>query len=120
MLIFIENYNLILQNLQRSHPTAEKSYVGEYIKIIAETDQHHREITQIFTDKKLEYFVIQPINNKPLKLVIKGLPVTAKWDEIKSDLTEKGIEVEKVAQLRQWKTKNPLPKKIHGIEITRG
>ncbi|GFR12698.1 hypothetical protein TNCT_417911 [Trichonephila clavata] len=92
MLRFTENYSLILQDLKSAHPTAEKSYVGEYLKITAETDERHWEITQIFTDENLEYFVIQPINNRPLKLVIKGLPVTAKSDEIKNDLTEKGIK----------------------------
>ncbi|GFR26484.1 hypothetical protein TNCT_470031 [Trichonephila clavata] len=96
MLKFTENYNLILQDLQRSHPMAEKSYVGEYKKIITETDEHDREITQIFTDKKLDYFVIQPINNRLLNLIIKGLPVTAKCDEIKNDLTEKDIKLKRL------------------------
>ncbi|GFQ76299.1 hypothetical protein TNCT_113471 [Trichonephila clavata] len=72
-------------------------YVGDYIKITPETDGHPREITQIITDKNLEYYVIQPTNNRPLKLVIKGLPVKANCDEIKNDLIEKGIKVEKVA-----------------------
>ncbi|GFR00999.1 nucleic-acid-binding protein from transposon X-element [Trichonephila clavata] len=116
MLRFTENYNLIFQDLQTSHPTAEKSYVGDYIKIIAKTDERHREITQIFTNKNLEYYVIQSINNRPLKLVIKGLPVTAKCDEIKNDLIEKEIKVEKFAQLTM-ENKKSTP--IYLIEITR-
>ncbi|GFY50445.1 hypothetical protein TNIN_374311 [Trichonephila inaurata madagascariensis] len=101
MMRFSENYNLILQDLQRTHPTAEKQYLGEYIKIMAETIEPRREITNILTDKKIQFLVIQPIDNRPLKLVIKGLPVSTTIEEIKNDLINQGIKVERVAQLGQ-------------------
>ncbi|GFX41637.1 hypothetical protein TNCV_3110331 [Trichonephila clavipes] len=90
-----------IEDLQLSRPSAKKTYVGDYIKIIAETEDHHREITRILTDKKLEYYAFQPVNNRPLTLVIKGLPVTTECDEIKRDISEKRIKVEKVVQMRQ-------------------
>ncbi|GFY67094.1 transposon Ty3-G Gag-Pol polyprotein [Trichonephila inaurata madagascariensis] len=55
--------------------------------------------------------------NRIPKLVLKGLPATTDADDIKNDLLEKGIKVEKVTQLRQFKTKMPQP--IYMMEISR-
>ncbi|GFU22717.1 nucleic-acid-binding protein from transposon X-element [Trichonephila clavipes] len=86
-------------------------------KIQAESSDHHREITQFLTDKGCQDYVTDPPANRPLKLVIKGLLATTEPEEIKKDLIDQGIKIEKIAQLRQFKTKSPLP--IFMIEITR-
>ncbi|GFX03215.1 probable RNA-directed DNA polymerase from transposon X-element [Trichonephila clavipes] len=114
----LEEYNLILQDIHRTHPTATNTHIGGYIKIQAESADHHREITKFLTDKKVQYYVTDPPStNRPLKLVIKGLLATTDPEDIKKDLIDQGIKIEKVAQLRQFKTKSPLP--IFMLEITR-
>ncbi|GFT72678.1 uncharacterized protein TNCV_755831 [Trichonephila clavipes] len=55
--------------------------------------------------------------NRPLKLVIKGLPEDVEPEDVKKDLISKGINVEKVAQLKKFATKARLP--LFLIEITR-
>ncbi|GFR12537.1 uncharacterized protein TNCT_532421 [Trichonephila clavata] len=112
-----DKYNQILQELLRTHPTATNSYYNGYIKIQAETLDHHREITTYLTAQKVEYFVNDPVANKPLKLVIKGLPASTKVEDIKSDLIAKGINIDKVAQLKKFADKTPLP--IYMIEVVR-
>ncbi|GFQ69702.1 uncharacterized protein TNCT_140391 [Trichonephila clavata] len=110
-------YTQILQELHRTHPTATNSYFNGYIKIQAETPDHHREITNYLTTQKVEYFVTDPIANRPLKLVIKGLPADTKIEDIKADLISKGIKIDKVAQLKRFSDKTPLP--IFMIEVVR-
>ncbi|GFT45293.1 probable RNA-directed DNA polymerase from transposon BS [Trichonephila clavipes] len=117
MMKLFPEYNLILQEIHRTHPTATNTHIGGYIKIQAESSDHHREITQFLTDKGCQYYVTDPPANRPLKLVIKGLLATTEPEEIKKDLIDQGIKIEKIAQLRQFKTKSPLP--IFMIEITR-
>ncbi|GFQ69700.1 uncharacterized protein TNCT_140381, partial [Trichonephila clavata] len=117
MMKLFNNYNLVLQNLHKTHPTATNTHVGGYIKIQAENETHHREITKMLTEKNIQYYAIDPPENRPLKLVIKGLLATTQPEEIKADLISKGVKIEKVAQLRQFQTKSPLP--IYTIEITR-
>ncbi|GFR01423.1 uncharacterized protein TNCT_297161 [Trichonephila clavata] len=117
MMKLYSNYNLVLQSLHKTHPTATNTHVGGYIKIQAENETHHREITKMLTEKNIQYYAIDPPENRPLKLVIKGLLATTQPEEIKADLISKGIKIEKVAQLRQFQTKSPLP--IFMIEITR-
>ncbi|GFR01913.1 uncharacterized protein TNCT_238441 [Trichonephila clavata] len=54
MMKHFNEYNLILQNLHKTHPTATNTHVGGYIKIQAESEKHHREITQMLTEKKIQ------------------------------------------------------------------
>ncbi|GFR08060.1 uncharacterized protein TNCT_545391 [Trichonephila clavata] len=110
-------YSQILQELHRTHPTATNNYFNGYIKIQAETPDHHREITEYLTSQKVEHFVTDPIANRPLKLVIKGLPADTKIENIKTDLILKGIKIDKVAQLNRFSAKTPLP--IFMIEVIR-
>ncbi|GFY08293.1 PRE_C2HC domain-containing protein [Trichonephila clavipes] len=58
---------------------------------------------------KEQFYVIDPPDSRPLKVVIKGLPISTEINEIQDDLTSQGFSVEKVAQLTRSKTKAPLP-----------
>ncbi|GFV62662.1 probable RNA-directed DNA polymerase from transposon X-element [Trichonephila clavipes] len=111
------DYNLLLQEIHRTHPTAKNTHMKGYFKIEAETEDHHREITAYLTGKSVGYYVINPPENRPLKLVIKGLPEDVEPEDVKKDLISKGINVEKVAQLKKFATKARLP--LFLIEITR-
>ncbi|GFY26526.1 uncharacterized protein TNCV_2878561 [Trichonephila clavipes] len=118
-------YNLILQEIHRTHPTATNTHVGGWIKIQAENSDHHREkkITLFLSDKKCQYYVTDPPANRPLKVVIKGLLATTDPEEIKKDLIEQGINIVKIAQLRQFKTNditndnNDITNKVQGINL---
>ncbi|GFY34143.1 probable RNA-directed DNA polymerase from transposon X-element [Trichonephila clavipes] len=110
-------YNLILQELHRSYPTATNTHTRGYIKIEAQSADDHRNITNYLKEKQLEHYVIEPPSTRPLKLVIKGLPDNIDPVDIKNDLVAKGINIVKIAQLRKFITKTPLP--IYMIEIER-
>ncbi|GFW43845.1 uncharacterized protein TNCV_2854781 [Trichonephila clavipes] len=60
MMKLFPEYNLILQEIHRTHPTATNTHVGGYIKIQSESSDHHREITSFLTDKKVQYYVTDP------------------------------------------------------------
>ncbi|GFU02606.1 uncharacterized protein TNCV_3755211 [Trichonephila clavipes] len=77
----------------------------------------HGDITNYLKEKQLEHYVIETPSTRPLKLVIKGLPETIEPEDIKNDLISKGINILKVAQLKKFVTKTPLP--IYMIEIAR-
>ncbi|GFQ99766.1 hypothetical protein TNCT_663331, partial [Trichonephila clavata] len=62
-----QDYNLILQQIYKTHPTATNTHINGFIKIQPQTPDHHREITEFLTAKKVEYFVTDPLANRPLK-----------------------------------------------------
>ncbi|GFW70864.1 uncharacterized protein TNCV_3366141 [Trichonephila clavipes] len=113
----IDSYNLVLQDLHRKYPTATNTHTKGYIKIEAQTENDHNEIINYLKDKNLEFYVIEPPLSRPLKLVIKGLPVDIDPEDIKNDLISKGIKIVKTIQLKRFITKTPLP--IYMIEIAR-
>ncbi|GFV94190.1 uncharacterized protein TNCV_4463171 [Trichonephila clavipes] len=112
-----DSYNLVLQDLHRNFPTATNTHAKGYIKIEAQNEKDHDEITKFLKDKNLEFYTIEPPITRPLKLVIKGLPVDIDPEDIKNDLISKGIKIVKTTQLKRFVSKTPLP--IFMIEIER-
>ncbi|GFU45538.1 uncharacterized protein TNCV_4774461 [Trichonephila clavipes] len=70
----INSYNLILQELHRSYPTATNTHMRGYIKIEAQSSDDHRDITNYLKEKNLEHYVIVPPSTRPLKLSSKASP----------------------------------------------
>ncbi|GFX65483.1 nucleic-acid-binding protein from transposon X-element [Trichonephila clavipes] len=103
------NYRQIVKNLNKDFPDCEVKLAGKYFKIFCKSSDEHRIVTEYLKEKSEEFYVIDPPNSRPLKIVIKGLPISTEIDEIQEDLTSQGFSVEKVAQLTRSKTKSPLP-----------
>ncbi|GFY10374.1 nucleic-acid-binding protein from transposon X-element [Trichonephila clavipes] len=82
---------------------------GKYFKIFCKSPDKHRIVTDYLKEISEEFYVIDPPDSRPLKVVIKGLPISTEIDEIQEDLTSQGFSVEKVVQLTRSKTKSPLP-----------
>ncbi|GFT41908.1 hypothetical protein TNCV_1667581 [Trichonephila clavipes] len=76
---------------------------------MASTTDEHREITTLLKSKGEEFYVVPALADRPLKVVIKGLPKSTATADIKADLLEQGVPVMKVSQLTQRKSKFPLP-----------
>ncbi|GFS81557.1 nucleic-acid-binding protein from transposon X-element [Trichonephila clavipes] len=98
-----------MQEVTRKWPKSRSKLSGEYLKILASTADEHREITAFLTEKEEEFHVIDPIEVRPQKVVIKGLPISTDIDAIRADMTERGFNVIKVAQLTKAKSKFKLP-----------
>ncbi|GFT18317.1 hypothetical protein NPIL_532141, partial [Nephila pilipes] len=71
MLRLTADYNLILQNIQKIAPLSINKLSGNYIKILPDSSDEHREITKYLKEKNAEYCITQPQNMRPQKVVIK-------------------------------------------------
>ncbi|GFT45113.1 nucleic-acid-binding protein from transposon X-element [Trichonephila clavipes] len=112
-----DNYKIIIKNLNKDFPNCDVKLAGKYIKIFTQSSDEHRIVTAYLKEKSEEFYVIYPPDSRPLKIVIKGLPVSTEIGEIQADLTSQGFCVVKVAQLTRSKTKSPLP--IFMVELDR-
>ncbi|GFV24544.1 uncharacterized protein TNCV_814281 [Trichonephila clavipes] len=102
-----KNYNLILQEINRSYPNTINKNTGNYIRIQPATAEDQEKIKHLLIIKKADHCVIE--HPKIIKAVIKGLPASTSITDIETDLKAKGFDVEKIAQLRKFATKSPLP-----------
>ncbi|KAG8175772.1 hypothetical protein JTE90_029257 [Oedothorax gibbosus] len=55
------------------------------------------------------YYITTPVDHRPIKVLIKGLPRNTSIEVVKNELTNNSFEVEKVAQLRSFRDRTPLP-----------
>ncbi|GFS92085.1 nucleic-acid-binding protein from transposon X-element [Trichonephila clavipes] len=109
MLRYKNNFNLILQHFNRKYPDSVNKLTGEYIKITAASIDQHGEITKELKEKGEEFYAVPSPGDRPLKMVLKGLPSNSDIDDIKNNLANQGLPVMKVVQLTQRKSKFPLP-----------
>ncbi|GFT04056.1 hypothetical protein TNCV_3346101 [Trichonephila clavipes] len=83
MLRYKNNFNLILQHLNRKYPDSVNKLTGEYIKITAASIDQHGEITKELKEKGEEFYAVPSPGDRPLKMVLKGLPSNSDIDDIK-------------------------------------
>ncbi|GFW29803.1 nucleic-acid-binding protein from transposon X-element [Trichonephila clavipes] len=102
------NYREIIKNLNEDFPDCSQAS-REVFKNFCKTSDEHRVVTDHLREINEQFYVIDPPDSRPLKVVIKGLPISTEINEIQDDLTSQGFNVEKVAQLTRSKTKAPLP-----------
>ncbi|GFV84988.1 uncharacterized protein TNCV_838621 [Trichonephila clavipes] len=82
---------------------------GEFIKLITNDMEEYHALTNFLEeDKDFEFYSLKPKPIKPIKIVIKGLPIFTKTHEIQSNLKEE-LTIENVSQLISKKTKTALP-----------
>ncbi|GFY77985.1 nucleic-acid-binding protein from transposon X-element [Trichonephila inaurata madagascariensis] len=117
MLRIVKNYNLTVQEINRKFPATVNKMTGNYIKVQPGSIEDHRDITAMLEERKAEHYVIEPLANRPIKVVIKRLPNLTDVADTEADLVKKGFAIEEVAQLRKFSTKAPLL--IFMVEIRR-
>lgn len=83
--------------------------IADGIKIQPETTEDYRKLTKHFDNEKIEYHTYQLLQDKELKIVIRGLPYSTITDEIKDDLEEKGFNPTRITQMSHKITKAPMP-----------
>ncbi|GFX64573.1 uncharacterized protein TNCV_2688471 [Trichonephila clavipes] len=88
-----KNYNLILQEINRSYPNTINKNTGNYIRIQPATAEDQKKIKHLLIFKKADHYVIE--HPKIIKAVIKGLPASTNITDIESDLKAKGFDVKK-------------------------
>lgn len=82
---------------------------GKFVKIYPQDAEQFRVVQSILISKEVKCFAISPQGTKPFKIIIKGIPSEIPIEEVKDELIRLGYDVVKVAQLRRYSDKSPLP-----------
>ncbi|GFS85349.1 nucleic-acid-binding protein from transposon X-element [Trichonephila clavipes] len=98
-----------MKTLNDIHPELRSKLTGEYIKLYSDTEEERRELMFKLDELEYQYFAIKPKAERPIKVVIKGLPRDSNPQDIQNDLMELGYTVDNVSQLIGRITKQPLP-----------
>ncbi|GFX61631.1 nucleic-acid-binding protein from transposon X-element [Trichonephila clavipes] len=98
-----------MKTLNDIYPELRSKLTGEYIKLLTDTDEERRELLHKLDELEFQNFAIKPKAERPIKVVIKGLPRNSNPKDIENDLVELGYTVDKVSQLIGRISKQPLP-----------
>ncbi|GFW03886.1 nucleic-acid-binding protein from transposon X-element [Trichonephila clavipes] len=106
----VKNYREQLKKINENFPNIKIKTAGEYIKLFPKTEEEKRSLTHFLElDEEYQFYVTQPKENKPLKVVLKGLPHVSLPEDIQIDLKALGYTIISCSQLISKRTKLELP-----------
>ncbi|GFW84050.1 hypothetical protein TNCV_1662171 [Trichonephila clavipes] len=96
--------------MNENFPNITIKTAGEYIKLFPKTEEEKRSLTHFLElDEEYQFYVTQPKENKPLKVVLKGLPRVSLPEDIQIDLEALGYTIISCSQLISKRKKLELP-----------
>ncbi|GFU14815.1 nucleic-acid-binding protein from transposon X-element [Trichonephila clavipes] len=80
-------------------PKIRSKMTGEYFKLYCDTHDQYHELLTFLEKIQYQFYSIKLKSERPIKVVIKGLPKKAKPEDIHNDLIDLGFTVDRVSQL---------------------
>ncbi|GBN51190.1 hypothetical protein AVEN_8507-1, partial [Araneus ventricosus] len=110
MLRYNDDYLKILTDIRKVCGQTENKFSNGLVKIFPTSWEHHTQISNHCRAQGYDFHIIQPVNKRPVKVVIKDLPTRHDPEDIKTYLKDElKFPVEKVTQLSKLRTREPLP-----------
>ncbi|GFS91121.1 nucleic-acid-binding protein from transposon X-element [Trichonephila clavipes] len=108
MLFVEENYKIQMSAITKEFPKIRSRLTGDFLKLYTDSSEERRLVVQLLKKLKFQFYAIKAKADRPIKVVIKGLPRTIKPEEIKEDVELLRYTPEKVNQLVGRTTKCAL------------
>ncbi|GFV39754.1 hypothetical protein TNCV_869291 [Trichonephila clavipes] len=109
MLLITDDLRFHTKTLVGKMPALRIKAAGKYVKLYTDTQPQHDTLKQLLEVLKYPFYTFTPKHERPIKVVLKGLPRSTTTAEIKSDLLDLGYTINKVTQLTGNITKQLLP-----------
>ncbi|GFW94006.1 probable RNA-directed DNA polymerase from transposon X-element [Trichonephila clavipes] len=104
-----KNYKAQMAAITKEFPKIRSRLTGEFLKLYTDSAEERRMAVQLLKKLKFQFYAIKSKAERPIKVVIKGLPRNTNSEEIKQDLELLGYTPDRVNQLIGRKNKRPLP-----------
>ncbi|GFY62447.1 hypothetical protein TNIN_146041 [Trichonephila inaurata madagascariensis] len=96
MLKITDDFRTHMKLLTTKMPYIRSKKTGQYIKLYTDTfDQRHK-LNTLLENAKFPHYTITPKTQRPIKVVIKGLPHDASTTGITNDLIDLGFTVDRI------------------------
>ncbi|GFX27018.1 nucleic-acid-binding protein from transposon X-element [Trichonephila clavipes] len=112
IMLFIDeelSYKAQMAAISKEFPKIRSRLTGEYLKLYTDTAEERRSAVQLLKKLKYQFYTFKSKAERPIKVVIKGIPRNTDPEEIKQDLELLGYTPDRVNQLIGRKTKRTLP-----------
>ncbi|GFU55605.1 nucleic-acid-binding protein from transposon X-element [Trichonephila clavipes] len=102
-----KNYKTQMAAITKEFPKIRSCLTGEFLKLYTDSAEERRMAVQLLK-LKFQFYTLKSKAERPIKVVIKGLPRNTNPEEIKQDLELLGYTPDRVNQLIGRKNKRPL------------
>ncbi|GFU35928.1 RNA-directed DNA polymerase from mobile element jockey [Trichonephila clavipes] len=104
-----DNWCTLISIARQLAPTLISKLTGKFLRITVQSDDEYRKLAQFFRHEGVEYKSFMLKSDRPIKLLIRGLPTFTKVEEIRVETEREGFQIHKISRLQKFKTKAPMP-----------
>ncbi|GBM82442.1 RNA-directed DNA polymerase from mobile element jockey [Araneus ventricosus] len=104
-----DDYNLTLQEISRNFPETDNHYVRGYIRIYPNSSEVRTKIIEYLDKNEKEYVLSEAPTERPIKIVIKGVPPDHCREKITQELESLNFKVIRINHLRNYRLKTLHP-----------
>ncbi|GFV07509.1 RNA-directed DNA polymerase from mobile element jockey [Trichonephila clavipes] len=89
-------------------PTLISKLTCKFLRITVQSDDEYRKLAQFLRHEGVAYKSFMPKSDRPLKLLIRGLPTSTKVEEIRVEIERERFQIHKISRLQKFETKTPM------------
>ncbi|GFT71877.1 zinc finger protein [Trichonephila clavipes] len=90
-------------------PSFQSQMSGRFLKVTVADDVDYRALSKWLESSGVEFKSFMLKQDRPVKVVIRGLPSNTEPEEIKTEIEAEGFKVLKISQMKNYRTKAPMP-----------
>ncbi|KAF8778962.1 hypothetical protein HNY73_015636 [Argiope bruennichi] len=95
--------------LKLEAPSLHSVMSNKFLKITVESEGEHRNLSHILEAQGAEFKTFMLKTDRPILVVLRGLPSCTPIEEIKEELKKEGFAVVSTTQLSKFQSKSPMP-----------
>ncbi|GFV63484.1 nucleic-acid-binding protein from transposon X-element [Trichonephila clavipes] len=82
---------------------------GRFLKVTVGDEVEHRDLSRWLEQSGVEFKSFMLKQDRPVKVVIRGLPSNTEPEDIKTEIEAEDFKVAKISQMKNYRTKAPMP-----------
>ncbi|GFT26019.1 nucleic-acid-binding protein from transposon X-element [Trichonephila clavipes] len=90
-------------------PSFQSQMSGRFLKVAVGDEVEHRNLSRWLEQSGVEFKSFMLKQDRPVKVVIRGLPSNTEPEDIKTEIEAVGFKVAKISQMKNYRTKAPMP-----------
>ncbi|GFT88394.1 nucleic-acid-binding protein from transposon X-element [Trichonephila clavipes] len=90
-------------------PSFQSQMSGRFLKVTVGDELEYRNLSHWLEQTGVEFKSFMLKQDRPIKVVIRGLPSNTEPEDIKTEIEAEGFKVAKISQMKNYRTKAPMP-----------
>ncbi|GFS68426.1 RNA-directed DNA polymerase from mobile element jockey [Trichonephila clavipes] len=90
-------------------PSFQSQMSGRFLKVTVGDELEYRNLSHWLEQSGVEFKSFMLKQDRPIKVVIRGLPSNTEPEDIKNEIEAEGFKVAKISQMKNYRSKAPMP-----------